>query len=139
MKYYVDALQAIFDGIHGSLPEDLNQVPLTLLLQHIYTYNYIKTHLIEEPLAKYTFITKEASLKKAYIALSSAVKNLTAVYLQRNTEDVLSILQKCYAMTWAQYTILQPLRTDVAYFLTSLTLVRGDISLYIGNEYVLID
>ena len=136
MRYYVDALQAIFTGIHNSLPEDLNTCPLTLLLQHIYTYNYIKLHLIEEPLAKYPFITKESSLKKVYTALATAVKNLTQVYLDLNTAELLKTLQKCYNKNWIQYSILQPLRTDVAYFLTSLTLVSGDISLYISQEYV---
>ena len=54
------------------------------------------------------------------------------VYLQRNQTDLITMLRQGYKKDWGQYRTLQPFRTDIAFFLTSLTLVSGDISLYMG-------
>lgn len=131
MKYFVETLQAIFTSIHNTI-KDETTVPLQLLLQHIYTYYYIKSHLIEEPLAKYPFITKDASLKIIYSLVSSTITRFMEVYLQRNQKELIATLCHCYEKDWGQYRSIQPFRTEVAFFLTSLTLVSGDISLYMG-------
>ena len=131
MKYYVETLQAIFTCIHNTISDETS-ASLQLLLQHIYTYSYIRTHLIEEPLSKYPFITKDASLKKVYSLVNSTITHFMEVYLQRNQTDLITMLRQGYKKDWGQYRTLQPFRTDIAFFLTSLTLVSGDISLYMG-------
>lgn len=135
MKYYVDTLQAIFTGINRSVPE-AEKVPLPVLLQHIYTYAYIKSHLIEQPLAAYSFLTKDAALKAVHTQLASTITDYTTRYLQRNQTTLVALLRDCFAINWTAYRTLQPLRTQVAFFLTSLALVGGDLSLYVGTRWV---
>ena len=131
MKYYVETLQAIFTSIHGTITDE-STVSLQLLLQHVYTYSYIRTHLIEEPLSKYPFITKDTTLKQVYSLINSTITQYMNVYLQRNQTDLITTLRQGYKKDWGQYHSVQPFRTEIAYFLTSLTLVSGDISLYMG-------
>ena len=113
LKYFGDTLLTLFHSIDDA-KGDLAAMSFALLLQHVYTYQFMRTKLLEEPMARFPALLKDASLKQLHATLQSAASRLIAVYLQR------------------KYRTLQPLRGEVAFFLTSLTLVSGDISLFMG-------
>lgn len=131
LKYFSDTLLTLFHSIDDA-KGDVAALSFNLLLQHVYTYQFMRTRLLEEPLARFPGLLKDSSLKQLHATLQSAANKLIAVYLQRKQREVVELLRAAYARDWSQYRTLQPLRGEVAFFLTSLTLVSGDISLFMG-------
>ena len=84
------------------------QASYALLLKHIFTYTFIKTHLIEEPLNKYSFVKKNDQLKAIYVQITAVIAQFLQTYLQRNQEDLLNELRHCYNVDWTSYQALQP-------------------------------
>ena len=78
----------------------------------MFTLGYVKTSLIEEPLAKYTFIMKDKELKMLYAAITDTVKEYTQCYLERNEKSILASLKKSYEIDWVSYKVLQPVCRD---------------------------
>ena len=78
----------------------------------MFTLGYVKTSLIEEPLAKYTFIKKDKELKMLYAAITDTVKEYTQCYLERNEKSILASLKKSYEIDWVSYKVLQPVCRD---------------------------
>ncbi|KAK8821090.1 hypothetical protein WA538_005721 [Blastocystis sp. DL] len=131
LKYFGDTLLTLFHSIDDA-KGDLAAMSFALLLQHVYTYQFMRTKLLEEPMARFPALLKDASLKQLHATLQSAASRLIAVYLQRKQREIVELLRSAFARDWSQYRTLQPLRGEVAFFLTSLTLVSGDISLFMG-------
>ena len=131
LKYFGDTLLTLFHSIDDA-KDDLAAMSFALLLQHVYTYQFMRTKLLEEPMARFPALLKDASLKQLHATLQSAASRLIAVYLQRKQREIVELLRSAFARDWSQYRTLQPLRGEVAFFLTSLTLVSGDISLFMG-------
>lgn len=121
MRFFISTLQSVFDSIHQST-QTVSKVPpllpahaqlsLQVLLQLVFTLGYVKTSLIEEPLAKYTFIKKDKELKTLYATITDTVKEYTQCYLERNKKSILASLKKSYEIDWVSYKVLQPVCRD---------------------------
>lgn len=107
MQFYCNALTAIFSSIYNSVKTPL-KTPTELLLKHIYTYMYIKSNLIEEPLTKYKFIVKNEALIHIYQEINQGIEEFTSAYLKINQGDILETLKSCFTVDWSAYATLQP-------------------------------
>lgn len=84
-------------------------------MKHIYTYSYIKTSLIEEPLTKYNFIVKNAELIDVYQGINRGIEELTVAYVRMNEVSILENVKKCFSIDWTKYNTVQPVCSVIAW------------------------
>ena len=110
MKQFVSVMDSILKTLDASLDEaaTVSQASMNRLLESVYTLVYIKKHLIEEPLAKYVFLKKDASLKEVYSHCTTSINRCTHIYRKNYQDKFMKLLDACFHVDWTSYRMLQP-------------------------------